>query len=79
MEQYFTGCLVTEDIVGANPKMPDYVLYKGVLIVQTDDGSWTKLAPGLCLVGLRLTEDQEASLKPVKYESDGLNFHVIGD
>lgn len=74
--EYFSGYLVTEQINGAHLRMPEYSLCEGDLIVQTNDGTWYKMAPGLAVMGFALTEAQVMSLKPVLYSSDGLSFTV---
>lgn len=71
------GFLVQEDIEGAT-KLEKYTLYPGDLIVHGHDGNWRKEAPGLC-VGVTLTEEQIAKLKPVKFGYDGLEYWVEGE
>ena len=70
------GLLLEEEIIGANQKFPGYHLYPGDLLHEAEDGSFTKVFPGLTIVGLRLTDEQIARLKPVSYREDGLNYHL---
>jgi hypothetical protein len=70
-----TGFRVTETIEGAHPKHTDYPLLPGDLLVRAD-GTWWKEAPGLAVGGFVLSEAQEATLKPVKFGSAGLDYWV---
>lgn len=70
------GFLVTETIEGTHPKHPEYPLLKGDLLVEHEDGSFGKEAPGLCVVGFVLTEEQKATLKPVPFNSLGLYYQI---
>lgn len=59
-----------------HPKNVDYPLLPGDIVVQhfnhPDDvdpdldleGTWSKMAPGLCMVGFRLTDADVAELEP---------------
>ena len=60
-------------IDGANPKLPDYPLLPGdVLVARRWDGerhgpgTFNKVAPGLCVVGFELTGDQVAACEPAE-------------
>lgn len=75
-DNYFPGYLVTEKIEGAHPRMPEYHLQEGDLVVRNRDFTWYKMAPGLGVSGFELTDEQVAKLKPVLYSSDGLSFSV---
>ena len=58
------GWLVTEPIEAASPKLPDYTLLPGDLLLKREDGTYGKFGPGLGIEGFVLTPEQEASLEP---------------
>lgn len=70
------GFLLTEEISGASETLPGYHLYPGDLLQDDGDGTYTKLSPGLVIVGLQLTPEQRERLKPISYRSDGLIYHL---
>lgn len=70
------GFLLTEEISGASETLPGYHLYPGDLLQDNGDGTYTKLSPGLGVMGLRLTPEQRDRLKPVSYHADGLMYHL---
>lgn len=70
------GYLLTEEISGASETLPGYHLYPGDLLQDNGDGTYTKLSPGLGIMGLRLTPEQRERLKPVSYWADGLTYHL---
>lgn len=70
------GFLLTEEISGASETLPGYHLYPGDLLQDDGDGTYTKLYPGLGIMGLRLTPEQRDRLKPVSYWADGLMYHL---
>lgn len=72
MEYSHEGFVVTTEISGANDAGWD--LKPGQLVVSASNGTFTKLAPGICLLGFKLSEEQIASLRPVKYWANGLDF-----
>lgn len=43
-------------------------------LVTKHNGRFTRQAPGICLTGFELTEDQQKVLEPVKYGCEFLNF-----
>lgn len=72
MERPFDGFLVTEELTNVH-KIPKVSLIEGDLIVKEkpDDGTWKLLCPGIGFFGFKLTTEQEATLKPIKYGHDG--------
>lgn len=73
----FDGFLVTEDMHNIHPKILGYFLMAGDLLVQDTPTTWSKVCPGLGILGLTLTSTQVETLKPVKYNADGLEFSYI--
>lgn len=76
------GYLATVDIEGAHPNMPEYPIIEGDLLVPNDysgDGSWTKEAPGLCIMGFVLTPEQVSTLREVEYSHYGLAYKIEGE
>lgn len=71
-----SGFLVQERIDGAHPKHEDYALLPGDLLLKDPSGWYAKACPGIYVFGFNLTRDQEASLKPVEYTHDHLNYYV---
>lgn len=56
---------VTVRLDGKHPKLEDYPLLPGDLIVwQGVVGKWVKVAPGLGVFGFALTPDDIATLEP---------------
>lgn len=72
------GYLVTERIDGAQPKMPKYYLLPEDLLVKEGDGTYAKECPGIAVVGFVLTPEQEATLRPVRFTRNGLNYSYEG-
>lgn len=70
------GFLLTEEISGASETLPGYHLYPGDLLQDDGDGTYTKLSPGLGIMGLQLTLEQQDRLKPVSYWANGLMYHL---
>lgn len=70
------GFLLAEEISGASETLPGYHLYPGDLLQDNGDGTYTKLSPGLGIMGLRLTPEQRERLKPVSYWVAGLTYHL---
>ena len=68
------GFRVTETIWGAHPKLDAYPLLPGDLLVQDDDGTWGKEAPGLAVFGFVLNEEQVETLRPVEFGCAGLSY-----
>lgn len=68
------GFRVTEKIEGAHPRHVTYPLLPGDLLVREADGTWTKEAPGLAVMGFGLNEDQEATLRPCEFGCAGLSY-----
>lgn len=75
------GKMVTEDILGAHPKMEKYALMKGDILVREDDNldrvTYMKECPGVAIGGFVLTEEQVKSLEDVKFENTGLAYRII--
>lgn len=69
------GYEVVETIDNAHPRHVDYPLLPGDLITRDDDGTFGKEAPGMCVLGFRLTDEQIARLKPVTYKAHGLDYY----
>lgn len=72
------GYVVTSEINAARADM-DYPLLPGDLLVLEDDGSYWKECPGMSVGGLRLTDEQAATLRPVEYKVFGLNYSYDAD
>lgn len=73
------GYRVTEEIAGAKPSVPRYPLLPGDLLVKEPDGSYFKECPGVAVGGFLLTPEQEATLEPVKFLRQGLNYQIVED
>lgn len=71
------GFLLTERIEGAQPKNPSYYLLPEDLLVLTDDGTYSKVGPGMAVGGFELTPEQEAELVPVEYFFRGLDYTIF--
>lgn len=71
--------MVTEEIVRAHPRFPDYPLLPEDLITRTADGTWRKYAPGMAVEGFVLSDEQVRRLKPVWVQSAHLLYEVLGD
>lgn len=72
------GFRVTETIDGAHPKVKRYPLLPGDLLVQTGHHTYTKECPGVAVNGFILTPEQEATLEPVRFTRNGLEYSVEG-
>lgn len=71
------GHRVTQRIDNAHPVLgADYPLLPGDLLVR-DGVTWTKEAPGLCVYGFVLTDEQVATLEPVQFERHGLAYSLL--
>lgn len=70
------GFQVTERIDRAQPLLTNYPLLPDDLLVREPGGTWTKEAPGLCVGGFVLTPEQEASLRPVRFQRQGLAYSL---
>lgn len=73
------GFLVSETFSGVHSIHRDYHLLPGDLLQHDEDGSYTKIAPGLAIAHFWLSSEQEAKLKAVRYQAQGLNFHILSD
>lgn len=73
----YDGFRVTETIEGSHPRLENYPLLSGDLLVQEPDGFWTKTCPGICVLGFVLTSEQEAALEPVQFEARGLDYRIV--
>ncbi len=71
------GLEVTVEIEGAVTKMPDYPLLPEDLLLEQPDGTYMKVCPGIAVGGIVLTDDQRATLRPVEFRQEGLNFWVL--
>lgn len=77
------GFRVTEEIAGAHARLENYPLLPGDLLVidgplfAGGPNSYTKEAPGICVLGFVLTPEQEALLEPVKFLFNGLDYQII--
>jgi len=60
--------MVTVDLEGAHPRHPDYPLIAEDVLIRQPDGTFTKVAPGLGVMGFRLSEAQQATLRPLRPE-----------
>jgi len=72
-----TGYQVTQDIMNAHPKMPKVPLIEDDLLTKDDDGTWRIECPGIMISGFVLTPEQEATLKEVEFEHDGLAYRIL--
>lgn len=70
------GLLVTERTPVIKSNGSEYLLLKGDIIVAEDDLSFTKIAPGLCIGGLKITPETLASLQNIEYRFYGLDYTV---
>lgn len=68
---------VVEAIKGAHPRHVDYPLLPGDVLYKNEDGTWTKEAPGLTILGFILTEEQEQQLQQVEVERNGLVYRKV--
>lgn len=73
------GYIATVDIQNAHPKIPNYPILEGDLLIPEEDGTWTKECPGLTVGLFVFTPEQVATFKEVEYEHEGLvyNYRVI--
>jgi hypothetical protein len=71
-----TGFLVAVPIRNAHRKHSAYPLLEDDLIVKDEDGTYSKLCPGLAVGGFELTEAQELELTPVDFKQHGLDFKI---
>lgn len=70
------GFLVTTQIDNAT-KIADYPLLNGDLLIESDNGTFTKVCPGLAVCNITLTAEQQATLREVEFESRGLDYRVL--
>ena len=75
-ETPYNGFLVTEEIPEINSI--GMGLNVGDLVTE-HNGRFTRQAPGICLTGFELTEEQQKMLEPVKYGSEFLDFWLDED
>lgn len=75
-QQASDGFVVQAAISGAHPKIPNYPLLPGDLIVPTGL-AWHKECPGLSVGGFVLTQEQIDALRPVKFLRRGLDYAVL--
>lgn len=68
------GYRVTVEIKHAHMKLPNYSLLPGDLLVKQGVQTYAKEAPGLAIIGFVLTPEEEASLEPVTFTRQGLNY-----
>jgi len=74
------GYMVTVRMDDVHPKLGEkYPLLPDDLIIREDEGTWFKECPGLAIGGFVLTEEQEATLKPVKFRNVGLDYKVVDE
>lgn len=71
------GLRVTKRIDGAHPLHADYPLLPGDLLVRDADGTFTKEAPGLAVIGFMLREEDVVALEPVRFRCAGLSYYVL--
>ena len=71
------GFLLKSRIDNAHPKLKDYYLLPEDLLVKDDDGTYSKVGPGMAVGGFLLTPEQEAELVEVEYAFYGLDFTVF--
>lgn len=57
---------MTAALWGCHPKHTTYPLLSGDILVEQADGTFNKTAIGLAVNGFVLTEEQRATLKPLK-------------
>lgn len=57
---------VQEKTISPHVLHPTYPLLPGDILVEQEDGTFTKTAPGLGLGGFVLTDEQRAALKPLE-------------
>jgi hypothetical protein len=55
---------VTETLRGCHSKHTNYPLLEGDMLIEQEDGSFYKTAPGLGITGFVLTAEQRATLVP---------------
>lgn len=68
----------TETIVGAHALHPSYpILPRDVLVER--DGQFNKIAPGIALMGFRLTDEQRQTLKPIQMAIGASPLEVCTD
>ena len=67
-----SGYRVTQKIEGAQRKMPTYPLLPGDLLIEREDGTFYKFAPGLGVEGFILTEEQKATLGRYEDQAFGI-------
>ena len=57
-----------------------YELFPGDLLNKDSDGTWTKHAPGLCLMGFVLSDAEERDLNPIVVQwHDSEHYVVVQD
>lgn len=66
---------VTQRIDGANDTHPEYPLLPNDLLAREDDGTWTKVCPGLCIMGFVLSIKEIRTLRAREIYRDGLNYY----
>lgn len=54
---------VLSTLDGRKANMPTYPLLPGDIVIQDEDGTWTKHAPGLAIGGFELTAEDVAELE----------------
>ena len=72
-----SGFLLGIRIDGAHPRLKEYYLLPEDLLVLEDDGTYTKVGPGMAVSGFELTSEQSAELEAVKYRFHGLDYEVF--
>lgn len=70
--QKMSGFKVTEEIKGAHPINTSYPLLPGDFLVEQEDGTFYKVAPGIGMVGFVLTEEQKSRLGRYEDEHVGI-------
>lgn len=70
---------VTVRIADAVPLHPGYPLLPGDLLIRNEDDSYTKVAPGIAVGGIRLSDSQSSTLRPARFAVAGLNYYVEHD
>lgn len=72
-------CLqVTEPIEVEHPfGAPAYPLLPKDLLVQQPNGNFTKVAPGIAVCDIELTDEQRATLREVEVQFAGLRYRVL--
>jgi len=71
-----SGFLVTARIDNVT-KIPNYPLLEGDLLTLDPEGTFTKECPGTAICNIKLTEEQIASLKPVAFERNHLDYRIV--